>query len=81
MKAIMKVAPGVGHVELRDIAELVPQAGQVKIAVRAAGLCGTDLHILKDEFRSWPPVVLGHEVAGEIAEVGEGVEVGRPARA
>jgi L-iditol 2-dehydrogenase len=73
MQAIMKTAPGVGHVEVRTIPEPVPQPGQVKIRVRAAGLCGTDIHICKDEFRSWPPVVLGHEVAGEIAAVGEGV--------
>lgn len=73
MKAVMKVAPGVGHVELREIDEPQVAAGQVKISVRAAGICGTDLHIYKDEFRSWPPVVLGHEVAGEVAEVGEGV--------
>jgi len=73
MKAIMKVAPGVGKVELRDIVEPQPGPGQVKLRVRAAGLCGTDLHIYKDEFRSWPPVVLGHEVAGEIVELGEGV--------
>ncbi len=45
----------------------------MKLRVKAAGICGTDLHIYKDEFRSWPPVVLGHEVAGEIAEVGEDV--------
>ena len=73
MKAIMKVAPGVGHVALRDIPEPAAGAGQVKIRVRAAGLCGTDIHIYKNEFRSWPPVVLGHEVAGEIAAVGDGV--------
>lgn len=73
MKAIMKVAPGMGNVEVRDIPEPQVGAGQVKIRVAAAGLCGTDLHIYKDEFRSWPPVVLGHEVAGEVAEVGEGV--------
>jgi L-iditol 2-dehydrogenase len=78
MKAIMKVARGVGHVELREIEEPIAQAGQVRIKVRAAGLCGTDLHILKDEFRSWPPVVLGHEVAGEIDSVGEGVEGWNP---
>lgn len=69
MKAVMKVAPGVGNVELRDIDEPSPGPGQVKIRVRAAGICGTDLHIYKDEFRSRPPVVLGHEVAGEIADV------------
>ncbi len=73
MKAVMKVAPGVGNVELRDIEEPTTQAGQVKIRVVAAGICGTDLHIYKDEFRSWPPVVLGHEVAGEIVEIGENV--------
>jgi L-iditol 2-dehydrogenase len=73
MKAIMKVAPGVGNVEVREIPEPETQPGQVKIRVQAAGLCGTDLHIYKDEFRSWPPVVLGHEVAGEVVEVGEGV--------
>jgi L-iditol 2-dehydrogenase len=69
MKAVMKVAPGAGNVELRDIDEPSPGPGQVKIRVRAAGICGTDLHIYKDEFRSRPPVVLGHEIAGEIAEV------------
>ena len=73
MKAIMKVAPGVGNVEVCDIPEPQPGPGQVKLRVHAAGLCGTDLHIYKDEFRSWPPVVLGHEVAGEVVEVGEDV--------
>jgi L-iditol 2-dehydrogenase len=74
MKAVMKVARGVGNVELRDIPEPEPGANQVKIAVRAAGICGTDLHIYKDEFRSVPPVVLGHEVAGEVVALGAGVE-------
>jgi L-iditol 2-dehydrogenase len=74
MKAVMKVAQGVGNIELRDIDEPSPRAGQVKIRVQAAGICGTDLHIYKDEFKSCPPVVLGHEVAGEVVEVGEGVE-------
>jgi L-iditol 2-dehydrogenase len=73
MQAIMKIAPGPGNVVVRDIPEPVAGLGQVKLRVRAAGLCGTDIHIDKDEFRSWPPVVLGHEVAGEIAELGEGV--------
>src|SRR5689334_838535 len=70
----MKVARGVGNVELRDIPEPMPEKGQVRIKVQAAGICGTDLHIYKDEFRSIPPVVLGHEVSGEIDALGEGVE-------
>lgn len=78
MKAVMKIARGVGNVELREIAEPSAGPGQVKIAVKAAGICGTDLHIYKDEFRSFPPVVLGHEVAGEVAEVGEGVQGVQP---
>lgn len=73
MKAVMKIAPGVGQIELRDIDEPVPGAGQVKIKVQAAGICGTDLHIYKDEFRSRPPVVLGHEVAGEVVEAADDV--------
>lgn len=74
MKAVMKVARGVGNVELRDIPEPTPDKGQVRIKVKAAGICGTDLHIYKDEFRSVPPVVLGHEVSGEIDALGEGVD-------
>jgi L-iditol 2-dehydrogenase len=78
MKAVMKVAPGVGHIEVRDIPEPEPAPGYVKIKVHSAGICGTDLHIYKGEFASAPPVVLGHEVAGEVAEVGEGVEGVQP---
>jgi len=74
MKALMKVASGVGHLEVRDIDEPVIAAGQVKIRVQAAGICGTDWHIYKDEFRTNPPVVLGHEVAGEIVEIGHDVQ-------
>ena len=73
MKALMKLAPGVGHVGVGDIDEPSPAAGQVKIRVRAAGICGTDWHIYQDEFKTQPPVVMGHEVAGEVAAVGDGV--------
>ncbi|MGH7910925.1 MAG: zinc-dependent alcohol dehydrogenase [Candidatus Dormibacteraceae bacterium] len=55
--------------------------GQALIEVRAAGICGTDLHISEGSFASRPPVTMGHEVAGVVAAVGEDVErewVGRP---
>lgn len=51
--------------------------GEVLIAVRHAGVCGTDLHIA--EWDAWaqgrikPPLVVGHEFAGEIVAVGDGV--------
>ena len=49
------MAPGVGQIALREIA--VPEAGpgEVKLKVHAAGLCGTDIHIYLDEFKTRPP--------------------------
>lgn len=73
MKAVMKVAAGVGNVELREINLPSPPAGHVSLEVKAAGICGTDIHIYYDEFRSRPPVVMGHEVAGVVADLGAGV--------
>ena len=61
MKALMKVARGVGHVELRDVLEPVPGEGEVLLKVLAAGVCGTDIHVRDDNFPYWPPVILGHE--------------------
>jgi len=42
--------------------------------VIGAGICGTDLHIADGEYETVAPVTMGHEVAGEVAELGEGVE-------
>ncbi|PZR98157.1 MAG: alcohol dehydrogenase [Chloroflexi bacterium] len=78
MKAVVKTSPGAGNIELLDIAEPSVSPGHVKIAVRAAGICGTDLHIYHDEYPTRPPVVLGHEVSGQVAEIGAGVEAVRP---
>jgi threonine dehydrogenase-like Zn-dependent dehydrogenase len=46
----------------------------VVLDVIAGGICGTDLHIVADKFPYWPPVVLGHEILGRVAEAGEGVD-------
>lgn len=73
MKAVMKVAPGVGNVEICDIEEPATPPGHVKLEVKAAGICGTDIHIYHDEFRTQPPVVMGHELAGVVVELGAGV--------
>lgn len=74
MKAVMKVARGEGHVELCDVPAPSPGPSQVLVEVAAAGICGTDLHIYHDEFITHPPVVLGHEVAGRVVALGEGVD-------
>ena len=41
--------------------------------VIGAGICGTDLHIVDGEYETVTPVTMGHEVAGTVAELGEGV--------
>ncbi len=60
--------------ELVDLDTPVPAPGEVQIAIQAAGICGTDIHIRHDTFPYVPPVVLGHEFSGRISAVGEGVE-------
>ncbi len=73
MQAVVKEARGEGNVTLRDLPQPRPDPGQILLAVRAAGICGTDLHIYHDEYPTQPPVILGHELAGEVAAIGEGV--------
>ena len=51
-----------------------PHAGEVLVRMAAIGVCGSDLHVLKGEWPRPTPMVLGHEGAGVIEAVGEGVE-------
>lgn len=61
--------------ELVDLPEPRAGKGQVVVRVERAGICGTDIHILHDHFsKVRPPVTLGHEFAGRIAEVGIDVQ-------
>jgi L-iditol 2-dehydrogenase len=69
--ALAKVHRGPGGVQLVQRSVSVPAPGQALIAVRAAGVCGTDLHIQDDEYGSVPPVIMGHEVAGVVQAVGD----------
>jgi threonine 3-dehydrogenase len=77
MRAIVKPSRGPGA-ELRDVP--VPEVGprDVLIKVRAASICGTDLHIYKwdtlmEETFGETPMVFGHEYCGDVIAVGEGV--------
>ncbi len=66
--------------EIRDIPEPKPGPGQVKIEVKEAGICGSDLHIYHSDIAIPvnPPVVVGHEFSGVVTEVGEGVTKFKP---
>jgi S-(hydroxymethyl)glutathione dehydrogenase / alcohol dehydrogenase len=48
--------------------------GDVRVRIRAASLCHTDLEAIEGQLAVALPAVLGHEAAGEVAEIGEGVE-------
>ena len=74
MLALRKMEPGPGEPALVEVPVPLPGPGQVRIAVTAAGICGTDLHLLRDEYAFRPPVTMGHEVAGRVDLVGEGVD-------
>lgn len=74
----MKASYYVGNesFEVKDVEIPQPKAGEVVIRNMVCGVCGTDVHIYYGEPGSAdvnPPVVLGHEYAGEITAVGEGV--------
>ena len=76
MQAIVKPsrAPGL---KVTTVPKPSPGPGEVLIAVRHAGVCGTDLHIADwdpwAQSRIKPPIVVGHEFAGEIQGLGDGV--------
>lgn len=76
MDAIVKPVAGVG-LELRRVPVPVPGPGEVLIKVHKTAICGTDVHIY--DWTPWsaehvkPPMVIGHEYVGEIAELGAGV--------
>lgn len=62
------------HLEVADVAVPEAGAGEVLVQVAACGICGSDVHGYDGSSgRRIPPVVMGHEAAGVIAAVGEGV--------
>ncbi len=67
--------------QILDLEQEGPKAGEVRVQVKAAGVCLSDYHIMNGD---WPlplPMVLGHEAAGIVVELGPGVDQrqeGRP---
>lgn len=77
MRAILKARPDRG-LAIGEVPDPPPPGpGEVLIRVERGAICGTDLHIYK--WDAWargrikPPLVVGHEFAGRVAAVGEGV--------
>ncbi len=72
MKAL--VFRGPGEMPLEDRPDPKPGPGEVVVAIRAAGICGSDVHgFIGATGRRRIGVVMGHEAAGDVVEVGPGV--------
>jgi len=60
---------------LEDIDTPRPSAGEVLLKVRACGICRTDLHVRDGDLEEPSlPLVMGHQIVGEVVELGEGVD-------
>jgi L-iditol 2-dehydrogenase len=72
MKALVLTAPS--RLEYGDFPDPMPAADEVLLRIRACGICGSDLHGWDGSSgRRRPPLIMGHEAAGEIAAVGRDV--------
>lgn len=63
---------------LEDIVKPRPRRGEVLVKVAAAGVCHTDLHVVKNEVKFPKPAVLGHEISGIVEETGVDVQGIKP---
>ena len=70
MLALTKTGKGEGLMALCE--RPIPAYGEDEVLIRVAysGICGTDIHILHDQFAYYPPVILGHEFSGVVEAVG-----------
>ena len=77
MKGIVYEGPDT--LTYRDVPDVTPRRGEVKIRVRACGICGSDVHgYMGITGRRTAPMIMGHEFAGEIAGLGQDVEGWKP---
>ena len=70
MTAVVKAATGAENVVLDQVPVAHTATGLARVRVVAAGVCGTDTHIARDEYACEAPVVMGHEILGEVDQVG-----------
>ncbi len=68
MKAVVFSSPG--QMSIESVPDPECAADEVIVEVAQAGICGTDLHIFRDEYHSTFPLIAGHEFVGRVADVG-----------
>jgi 2-desacetyl-2-hydroxyethyl bacteriochlorophyllide A dehydrogenase len=76
MKETMKAAVlhGPYNLVVEEVEKPKAKAGEVLVKVRATGICGTDVETYHGKYPVKYPIIMGHEAAGEVAEVGENVK-------
>ncbi|MBA7657669.1 D-arabitol-phosphate dehydrogenase [subsurface metagenome] len=76
MKNTMKAAVFDGkEIKIKEVPKPLPTNSQALISIRATGVCGTDIAIIKGHLPTPTPLILGHEFAGEVVEVGNDVDL------
>lgn len=77
MKALL--LSSYNHLELTEMPQPAPAAGELLVEVAACGICGSDVHGFDGSTgRRIPPIVMGHEAAGVVTAVGDGVTAYKP---
>ncbi len=72
MRALVYLGPEQMEIQQWDVPQ--PKAGEVRVRSRYVGICGSDVHgFLGTTGRRTAPMVMGHEMSGEISAIGEGV--------
>jgi 2-desacetyl-2-hydroxyethyl bacteriochlorophyllide A dehydrogenase len=72
MRAVVWETPG--KLAVTEVPDPSPGHGELVVQVAACGICGTDVHIADGEFPPTPyPIIPGHEFAGRVVALGEGV--------
>src|SRR5438094_5970287 len=77
MKAAVLYKPNT-PLEVVEVEQQGPRAGEARVKVKAAGVCHSDWHIINGDWTMPLPMVLGHEAAGIVEEVGAGVTTVKP---
>jgi len=66
------------RVEMQEVANPEPAAGELLVRVMSSGICGTDVHIFQGEYLGSYPIIPGHEFAGGVEQVGSAVTRFKP---